>query len=353
MFAIYFFVCLFICLYLFVYLFAVYLLFVVICIKNILVADCTDIMELLPAESLFSRQGKATTHMHPEFSFGPKRRPEPKAVEPVQMSELKQMLADLEKTRLTEARAEKSKAKPMTSSFRAISRDSYAYAFRNRTDSPKVGTYSPRFTVVEPRTTHTLKLSKPTTAPKQRILYLPSCMDPTVADFHKRDPTGTCCNKELKRNPLTLSEFHCKTGEMDQNYRGEVKKPAERLILPMDFSKQKPREDFVKATDPPHEKRLDFVDNNSLVNSSHRRVSSLPFEKTLSRKEFFEERDVNLSPYDANKEFTQRRVSTIVLDFGKMSPRRPLVLQHMVKTPMQLEDEKLQAAFGKQSNVRG
>ena len=290
--------------------------------------------------------------MHPEFSSGPKRRPEPKIVEPVKMSELKLMLADLEKNRLDEETAEKCKAKPLTSSFKAISREAYEFAFRNRTDSPKVGNYSPRFTVVERRATHTLKLVKHTSAPKQRIIYVPSCMNPNTADFHSRD-RNNAVNKVIKRNALTLNEFYSKTGEMEQNYRGEVKKTAERLIGPMDFGKQKPREEFVRSTDPPHEKRFDFVDNASLVNSSHRRVPSLPFTKILSRKNLFEEREVCLSPYDVNKECTQKRISTTVLDFSKMSPRKPLILEHMVKTPAQLEDLRLQAAYVQQSNVRG
>lgn len=308
-------------------------------------------MDLLPTESLFSRQGKATTHMHPEFATGPKRRPEAKVIEPVKMSDLKAMLADIEQNRTDEENAVKNRPNPLTSSFRAISRDSYAFAFRNRTDSPKVGNYSPRFTVVEPRATHTLQLKSPVSAPKQRIIYLPSCVDPKTADLHNRRHKSTT-NKVIKRNAFTLHEFSSRLGDIESKYLGEVKKTGERLILPMDFDKQKPREDFVKNTDPPNENRFAYMSNYSEVHSNQRRVSSLPFEKILPRKEFFDQQ-VSLSPYDVKKELTQKKVSITVLEFSKMTPRKPLIHDHMIKTPQRIEDGKIEAAYTKQSTVRG
>ena len=308
-------------------------------------------MDFVKPEPLFSRQGKATTHMHPEFATGPKRRPEAKVIDPVKLSDLKSMLSDLEKKRIEDEIEAKNKPKLLTSSFRAISRDSHAHAFRNRTESPRVGNYSPRFTVIEPRATHTLKLVKHTSAPKQRIIYLPSCMNPATPCFHARD-NKLNVSKEIKRNPLFLADYNDKIGEIQRNDRGIAKKVGERLILPLQFDKQKTREEFVKASDPPNDKRFDYVDNGSLVSSQHKRVNSLPFEKILPRKEFFEEKH-SLPPYDADAEVTKKKLCTTVMDFSKMTARKPLVLEHMLKTPLPTDDEKVQAAYSRQSNIRG
>ena len=72
----------------------------------------------------------------------------------------------------------------------------------------------------------------------------------------------------------------------------------------------------------------------------------------MPRKEFFELKE-SLSPYDVNKEFTLKKLSLTVMDFAKTTPRKTLVVDHMLKTPVQIEDEKINTAFLKQSTVRG
>ena len=307
-------------------------------------------MDNLPSDVLFSRQGKATTHMYTEFSKGPKKRPPPKTFEPVKLSDLKSMLHDLEKNRLEEENQAKNKPKPLTSSFRAISRDSYSFAFRNRTDSPKVGNYSPRFAVVEPRATHTYKLVNHTSVPKERVVFVPSCFDHLSCSFPNRKTEDI--NKHTKRNTLSLTQYNNFIEEKQKTDTTIPKKVTERLILPLAFDIQRPRQEFVKESDPPNEKRFDYIDNNSPISTKHSKVPSLPFSKFLPRKELFEEK-LSLPPYEANKEVTQRRLSTSILNFSKMTSRKPLVLEHMLKTPAALENEKIQTAYSFQSTVRG
>jgi hypothetical protein len=290
--------------------------------------------------------------MYPEFSTGPKPRPKSKFVEPVKLSDLKSMLTDLEQKRVQSENDQKNKPKPLTSSFRAISRDNYAFAFRNRTESPKVGNYSPRFVVVEPRATHTLALVKHSSVPKERLIYLPACLNNYSCNLSNRTKENFH-NKGIKRNGKKLNEFESNVKDFQKKEPKDPVKPAERLRLPISFDKQKERPLFVKDSDPPHEKRFDFVESReSLVNSKHKRVQSLPFDKNIPRKEFFELQE-SLSPYDANKEFTLKKLSLTVMDFGKTTPRKPLILDHMIKTPVQIEDEKINTAFLKQSTVRG
>lgn len=301
---------------------------------------------------LFSRQGKATSHMYPEFSTGPKPRPKTKVVEPVRMSELKSMLTDLENKRMQSECDAKSKPKPLTSSFRAISRDEYDFAFRNRTESPRVGNYSPRFTVVEPRATHTLALVKPSSVPKERLIFVPACLNTFSCNLANRTKESFH-SKGIKREGRRLSEFESNVKEIQKNEPKDPKVPERRLKLPICFDKQKDRPEFVKETDPPNEKRFDFVESkDSLVYTKHKRVQSLPFDKNIPRKEFFELKE-SLSPYDVNKEFTLKKLSLTVMDFAKMSPRKTLLIDHMLKTPVQIEDEKINTAFLKQSTVRG
>ncbi|OMJ79518.1 hypothetical protein SteCoe_20444 [Stentor coeruleus] len=308
-------------------------------------------MDFKLQEQLFSRQGKASSHMHPEFGNGPKIRPKAKTIEPIKMSDLKSMLTDLEKKRLDEETEAKNRPKPLTSSFKTISRDEYAFAFRNRTNSPKVGNYSPRFVVIEPRATHTLKLVKHTSVPKERQIFIPGCLNFMNCSFINRKAESPT-NKAIKRIIKPLKEFKVQVAEREKNDRIIPKKVGQRLILPLAFDKQKPRSEFVKESDPPNDKRFDYVDNNSPVNTKHKRVQSLPFEKNIPRKEFFEDKQ-SLSPYDVNKEFIQKKISTNVMEFSRMTERKPLVLEHMLKTPMQIEDEKIQIAYLKQSNIRG
>ena len=309
-------------------------------------------MEISAQGSLFSRQGKAISHMHPEFSTGPKPRPKSKVIEPVKLSDLKTILADLEQKRMQSESNAKNKPKPLTSSFRAISRDEYSFAFRNRTESPRVGNYSPRFSVVEPRATHTLALVKNSSVPKERLIFVPACLNTFSCNLSNRTKENFH-NKGIKRVARGLREFEVNVKEMQRNEPKDSKIPEKRLKLPIAFDKQKDRPEFVKDSDPPHEKRFDFVDiKDSLVYTKHKRVQSLPFEKNMPRKEFFELKE-SLSPYDVNKEFTLKKLSLTVMDFAKTTPRKTLVVDHMLKTPVQIEDEKINTAFLKQSTVRG
>lgn len=308
-------------------------------------------MDLQLQPSLFSRQGKATSHMHPEFSTGPKPRPKAKVIEPVKISDLPSMLTELEEKRLQLETDAKSKPKPLTSSFRAISREEYEFAFRNRTESPRVGNYTPRFTVIEPRATHTLKLVKASSVPKERVIYLPACLNNNSCSLANRTKEHIH-NKSIKREPRPLRRFEEAIKELHKNKPQDAEKPKERIKLPISFDKQRNRPEFVKESDPPNEKRFQFVENDSFVNSKHKRIQSLPFDKNISRKDFFETKE-SLSPYDVNKEFTLKKLSLTVMDFAKMSPRKPLVLEHMLSTPVQIEDDKISAAYMRQSVVRG
>jgi hypothetical protein len=308
-------------------------------------------MDLLPTESLFSRQGKATAHMHPEFSMGPKPRPVPKVVEPVKISDLKLILTDLEKKRADEENDAKNRPNPLTSSFRAISRDSYQHAFRNRTESPNVSNYTPRYNFIKPRATHALKIIKPQSVPKERVVFIPSCLQTMACSFANRI-LDTPVEKSIKRNAKTLTEYNNSLGELQKNFKGDIKKTTERLRLPISFNIQRPRPEFVKGTDPPNDKRFDYIDNNSPVNTKHKRISCLTFDKILPRKELFEAKN-SLSPYDADKEFTQKKISTTVLEFSKMVGRKPLVNEHMLKTPGPIDNQKIQSGYLYQSTVRG
>lgn len=309
-------------------------------------------MEISGQGTLFSRQGKATSHMHPEFSIGPKPRPKSKVIEPVKMSDLKTILTDLQKKRIQSESDAKNKPKLLTSSFRAVSRDEYTFAFRNRTESPRVGNYTPRFTVVEPRATHTLSLVKTSNVPKKRLIYVPACLNTFSCSMANRTKENFH-NKGLKREARRLSEFEVKVKEIQKNEPKDLKLPEKRIRLPIAFDKQKDRPEFVKDNDPPNEKRFDFVESKeSLVYTKHKRVQSLPFEKNIPRKEFYELKE-SLSPYDVNKECTLKKLSLTVMDFAKMTPRKTLLVDHMLNTPVQIEDEKINTAFLKQSTVRG
>ena len=324
-------------------------------------------MNFYKKREMSSRQGKAINNMYPSVFCDSVRRPRTKEIEPVNYSSFTDMLNELENQRIKEEEESKRKrVDKFTSSFKAISREQYGFSTRNKTGSPKVGLYNPNWNAVRPRTTYGPRLSTKTSAVKQANIFTPICIQDDyncnrsitkqekeeIKIEPKIEPKVEAFDKTLKRTITNINEYNKNLEEKQVTRICEPKKPMKYMKSPIKFARQLKRKDFVSETDPPNEKRFDFIMTETNAFSKNRRVKSFSFEKSEGRKDLFEHKD-SLPPYDRNEEATMHRLSVSVLEFDKMVDRQELVHKHMLNNPDSIELSQYEEAYFKQSTVRG
>lgn len=320
----------------------------------------------LPKSTLYSKQGKASSHLHPNLYKKPKQRPQPKPSEPVDVAEIGSMIQVLEKQRLIEETNFSNKPVRPTSSFTAVSRDQHDFAFRNRTGAPKVGYYNPKYTTILPTRGKIPRIIKSSPSPRSKMIFLPSCLDEELncsfpkSSTHKESQKimiKTCStfqkyDDRLNRTVSFIRDFDEKLLEKEEKEGNEVPIPEKfqkKSRAPLELDKQKPRDEFVKETDPPHALRFDFDNADTPNHTRTRRTRTVSFHKMLGRSEFFEDK-INLGFYD-KEELTLK--PKLVLEFNKLLPRKPNVLEHTLENPQPIELKDFERAHFKLSNVRG
>lgn len=315
-------------------------------------------MEFYHIRPMISRQGQAITNMYPSAFSHNVRRAKVKAIDPVNSANFSEMLNDLEAERLKEEEEKKNRPVELTSSFKAISREQYAFSVRNKTGSPRVGLYDPIWTAVRPRTTQGPKLKKKATHGKDPNIFTPTCIQDDLQCTRTFSKTGKknievgSFDKTLKRTITNFKEYSEKLEENKVKTHCDPQKVRKHIKSPIKFKKQLKRRDFVSAKDPPHEKRFEFTGITSQVYSRNRRVNSFSFSKSQPRKELFEPKN-SLPGYDRNEEFTKERLNLSVLEFEKMTDRKELVLTHMLDNPNPVDLQVYEEAYFKQSTIRG
>lgn len=287
-----------------------------------------------PKRYMFSRQGKAINHLFPNYFTTPIKRPEP-----------------------AEKSQDQAPPEPkvcLSSSFKAISREQYEFTHRDRTVSPRVTFYNPKWQMTRPRSAQGPRIKQARTKSRSKQIFLPKCISKHLECSY---PSRISNDKELpgpfienlKRTMSNLRDYMEKNEEKKTNCHEEMSKTKDSWIL---FENQLDRKEFVGPKDPPNEQRFNFSPPESLIYSKNKKVSSFLMEKKSSRKELFE-LGLTLGPYDKDEEKLMPRLNNSYVEFGKMPDRKELVLEHVLRTPIGPELDKLDKAFCMQSGVRG
>lgn len=307
-----------------------------------------------------SKQGRAINHMYPTLFASNIKRPKSQAQEVPPVYDFAEMLNDLEAQRLkNEEEAQKALSEQYTSSFKAVSREQRSFAYRNKTYSPCVGLYNPKWDSVKPKTSKTIRFSSKSSKKRDQQIFTPCCIEndlnctfPRRKSSENASPKMGTYDKKLKRTVTNIKHYNAKVNKKSETKEAIPKKPHKRVQSPIKFSLQLSRKEFVTEKDPPNEKRFDFTGSNSLVYSRNRKINSFSFEKSEERGELFC-LGLSIPPYDKNEEKTMQRLDVSVMEFDKTTQRKDLLLEHQLVTPFQTELDIYDDAFMKQSNVRG
>lgn len=307
-------------------------------------------MEILHKEVFFSKQGKASMHSNAMLFQGTKKRPKAKELNIVDPSDAKQMKNIMDQQKIEESNREKPKAQKLSPAFTVVSRSQYENAFRNRTESPIVGLYTPNYTAIDPRVNQGPKFVKKKQKIREKVLLFPTCVDSEMrCTFPKNTrPQSNCRTADLQRTTFTYREY------AERLYSRTVETPVlTHQVKPLvDFRVQTPREPFVRAESPPHEKRFTHIHPESCVLSSNKRAQTVSFNKMLPRKELIVPKE-SYGPYNAKDEFIRPKLTTDILEFRSMQGRTPNVNKQYLMTPQSPDLDVYDKAFNKQSSIRG
>jgi len=290
-----------------------------------------------PKRYMFSRQGKAISHLFPTYFATPMKRPNP-----------------IEKSQEELTPKDPVPIINMSSSFKAISREQYEHTKRDRTVSPRVGFYNPQWHFTRPRSAQAPKIIQTPTKSRPKKIFLPKCIS---KDLHCSFPHRITNEKslpgqfieKLKRTMSNLQDDVEKTEENQKKAPEAFSKTKDSWLT---FENQLDRQGFVSKNDPPHPGRFSFVQPASLTYSNNKRVKTFLISKFSSRKQLFET-GLTLGPYDKDEEKLMPKLNNSYVEFGKMTERKDLVLEHRLSTPNAPNLENLDKAFCQQSGVRG
>ena len=303
-------------------------------------------MEILEKAVFFSKQGRASSHTHAMLFSGIKKRPKAKELKIIDPSEALKILQLIQKEKIEEENKRKQTPKKCSYAFRTVSRMQYESAYRNKTDPPNVGSYSPNYNVINPRVNQGPKFVKSTNKPREGKVFLPNCFD---EEMNCKFPN----KKSLKINHLNRTAYSLSEYKQKLNRR-KAETPNFRIKIPspINFNIQKDREPFVSSDSPPHEKRFVELPLNTFAYSNNKRCRIVSFNKMIGRDEVIKAKE-SLSPYDVKYHLTKPKTGTDIIEFQNMTPRTPNLIKQQLYTPKSPELRKFDEAFNKQSTVRG
>lgn len=306
-----------------------------------------------------SRQGRAINHMYPTlFASGVKRKKHEHS-EPEPLYDFSKMLQDIEeKKQLEQEKAEQLMSNSLTSSFRAVSREKHEFCTRNKSGSPRVGLYNPKWESTKPRTDQAPSFTSKKTETTEKLIFTPKCLEPNLhCSFPRRKSTEDPSNlgkydQALRRTITKIKKYESAETKNQKVVKEIPKKPQKRIQSPIRFNSQLSRKEFVLQTDPPNEKRFDFAGCDSKVHTSNRKVKTYDFSKWEERKDFFPEK-LTLGFYDRDEEKCMQRLDLSILEFGKRPSRQEILINQALETPQPVEFEVYEHAYFKLSQVRG
>ncbi|OMJ89450.1 hypothetical protein SteCoe_8450 [Stentor coeruleus] len=290
-------------------------------------------MDELIRGHFFSRQGKATRHFFNGLKEGKKRPKNYKDEYSHEPVEIQKVLEEL--LREKQERKHREKNKKPSSSFKTVGRD----FSMPESDSPGVGQYSPLYTALYPRIGQGPKYTKPSVNNKIRKIYLPPCLD---SEFRCRSKSPEnnkirkiylppCLDSEFRcrskspdsprsKDPITnrtvmsVQEFDSKLGTL-RNITPIPEKLPNKILSPIQFDIQKPRDPFIKLNSGPNPGRFSYNPSEHEILTKFKRPESCDFSKMSAR--VYKLNQVTTGPYNINKEFVMKKLSTNIPDFSK------------------------------------
>ena len=295
--------------------------------------------------NFFSRQGKATKHLFNSFKGGHSRSydlNDEVIRDPINPAKL---LEKLLKERNDEAKGKEKSISP-SSFFRSKGHD-----FSNdSSDAPGAGHYSPVFTALDSRLNQGPKYHKPSVNKRKAKIFLPSCLNNELqCKSNDTEPYGII-DRHLNRTVHTVEEYETKVSQL-RSLTPIPEKPYCKVISPIQFAIQKPRDPFVKPDSGPNEKRFSYTPSKLDILQRFKRPESVDFSKMSFRVD--KPSNVSAGPYNKNLEYVMPKLSKNVPDFSKQLERKALVLEHILKTPNSPDLITYNSAFTKQGNYKG
>lgn len=267
-------------------------------------------MEELIRGHFFSRQGKATKHFFNGFKEGKKRPKNFKDEYSHESVEIQKVLEEV--LREKQERKQRERNKKPSSSFRAVGRD----FSMSESDSPGAGQYSPLYTALYPRINQGPKYTKPSVNEKIRKIYLPPCLDNEFRCRSKSPDSPSNKDPITNRTVMSVQEFDSKLGTL-RNLTPIPEKVPYKIFSPIKFDIQKPRDPFVKLNSGPNPERFAYNPSEYQVLTKFKRPESCDFSKMSAR--VYKLGRVTAGPYNINKEFVMKKLSTNIPDFSKGS----------------------------------
>eukprot|EP01016_Furgasonia_blochmanni_P046119 TRINITY_DN6596_c0_g1_i3.p1 TRINITY_DN6596_c0_g1~~TRINITY_DN6596_c0_g1_i3.p1 ORF type:complete len:368 (+),score=65.20 TRINITY_DN6596_c0_g1_i3:95-1105(+) len=166
----------------------------------------------------------------------------------------------------------------------------------SKQDNPPFGLYTPKYQMVFSR-------------------------EPVLSDFGKE--TGRK-EREHSARPGTAKPGSAPRNEEATDDELVPEKQPRKLKLPIEFHKQKSREDILKGLKGnPHEKRFEYVDWPKTF-SKNKEVKAISFENLHGREDNKMYKRVDFAPdYKPNFEYGKKRILAFGMKFEKMSGRKP------------------------------
>ncbi|CAG9317288.1 unnamed protein product [Blepharisma stoltei] len=310
-------------------------------------------MDFLKPKALFSKQGKATTYIHPVLDLTPKRRPRLKHSEPFLVSNINDVLEELEKLK-DEDEKSSTYTRP-TTSFSSVSREKYNFAFRNKTESPKVGSYTPKYNLIKSREDQGPKFMKKIVKPRKRKIFLPGCISndmscsfPSVKSTN--DPNGELKNFDINlgRTISLFDDFQEQVLQKSSRNNSPIPEKYTKIKTPVKFKVQIERKPFISSSTSPNQRKIDFSD----IDIPKKHIKTVNFKKMIPRQELHEPK-ILLGPYLKFDEWSNKKLLKTLANFGKATGRKEILFETVPKTPESPNLEKFDKAFLQQSTVRG
>lgn len=302
-------------------------------------------MDAYIRSDFFSRQGKATKHLFNGFKTGEHRELSQTEAPSMQKIDPLKLLEKVTKERL-EAERSRNKSTSPSSFFKSISRD-----FTLPTsESPGAGHYFPKYSVLDSRVNQGPKYFKPKKNKKIAKVYLPGCLNMDLkCRAAKSNPYGLM-DPFLLRTVHNYEDHKLKVEEI-RSLTPIPEKLKSKIIAPISFALQKPREPFVKLDSGPNEKRFDYNPSKVEMSFKFQRPQSVDFSK-MSERQNYPVRSLP-GPYEVNADLIMPKLVINVPDFSKQINRKPLHLEHLLNSPESPNLPKYTMAYNKQGNVKG
>ncbi|CDW90863.1 UNKNOWN [Stylonychia lemnae] len=238
-------------------------------------------------------------------------------------------------------------------SFKAISRNRSVIADRyyGTTDNPDPAHYRPNNQPLERKEmTLKFKYSEEHKA-RQKLERIPECVQANMActlDIRKAVRLGQKGTITLK--PIQEDEMQMTREEVQNQKKGYYSNQMGKLNIP--FDKVKDRTPNVMLCNPiPHDMRFEVPKYDLGILSQNQKTDYPTLDKVSPRGELFKPKE-RLLQYDVNLDMTQQNSKKGVLEFQKITKRKPNDNSKPYQTPDGYDHQSLERAYQQTSDYK-